>query len=306
MANLESGAHEYHALQAQEARAQYIISRTPLADAKDWNTALTVARKQITAALRASNGLVDIAGALAKSGEHMLAFRHMVAPPISQDQFKLVCPEWRKNTEKISGSRVRREEATAIAAAFEARRARGLTPWIEARRPPMPRELRRLIWSVAPLIASQQIQTLQRTRAALQQEQAIVQLLLAKGWTRRPATLLDKKAALPEKHFMHKTRFATATTAAQEVDIALGLQNTVVLAMECKVSNDETNSVKRINDILKKNAAWKTHWGSFVKTAALLQGVIAPKDVSRLLDDGVEVFWSHNLPSFAEWLESRV
>ena len=104
---------------------------------------------------------------------------------------------------------------------------------------------------------------------------------------------------------MYKTRYATATTTAQEVDIALGLRNTVVLAMECKVSNDETNSVKRVNDVLKKATAWKDHWGNFVKTAALLQGVIAPKDVDRLIDGGVEVFWSHDLATFEAWIDSR-
>ena len=104
---------------------------------------------------------------------------------------------------------------------------------------------------------------------------------------------------------MHKTRFATATATPQEVDVALGLPNTVVLAMECKVSNDETNSVKRVNDVLKKAHAWKAHWGSFVRTAAVLQGVIAAKDVMRLLDDGVEVFWSHDLTRFEHWLSQN-
>lgn len=75
--------------------------------------------------------------------------------------------------------------------------------------------------------------------------------------------------------------------------------------MECKVTNDETNSVKRINDVLKKAAAWQTHWGSFVRTAALLQGVIAFKDVERLLEGQVEVFWSHDLAAFENWLAAE-
>lgn len=106
--------------------------------------------------------------------------------------------------------------------------------------------------------------------------------------------------------FMNKTRFATATTTAQEVDIACGFLSSYVAAMECKVTNDSTNSVKRINDVLKKAAAWKAHWGSFVETAALLQGVIKPEDVQRLTDEGVQVFWSHDLNAFATWVQSRV
>jgi len=104
---------------------------------------------------------------------------------------------------------------------------------------------------------------------------------------------------------MHKTRFATRTRP-QEVDIALGLSRTYVAAMECKVSNDATNSVKRINDVIKKATAWKEHWGSFVEPVALLQGVIKPRDVRRLIDAGVVVFWSHRLKDLEEWLDERL
>jgi len=133
-----------------------------------------------------------------------------------------------------------------------------------------------------------------------------VDLLLGKGWTKLPSSLIDTRAAVSSKHFMHKTRFATKTTAPQEVDIACGLKGSYVMAMECKVTNDETNSVKRMNDIIKKATAWKEHWGSFVETAALLQGVIAAKDVQRLTDNGITVFWSHELGKFSDWLDSRL
>lgn len=116
---------------------------------------------------------------------------------------------------------------------------------------------------------------------------------------------IDRPGVVPARHFMLKARFATATTNAQEVDIACGLKAGVVAAMECKVTNDATNSVKQINDILKKAAAWKTHYGSFVETAALLQGVIKPSDVQRLTDEGVRVFWSHDLNAFSDWVEGR-
>ena len=105
---------------------------------------------------------------------------------------------------------------------------------------------------------------------------------------------------------MHKTRFATKTTAPQEVDIACGLRGTVVAAIECKVTNDQTNSIKRVNDVLKKATAWQEHWGSFVETVAILQGVIAAKDVDRLTDARVHVFWSHDLAAFRDWISERV
>lgn len=302
---------EHHTLECEKAKKLYIASRTPEQDASDWNESLRQARKLIADALRASNYLIDIPKALIADGSHMLVFRHIAAPPVSQDQFALMCPAWRKGTEKpVEPGRKKRAmprpQAEAAAAAFMLRRSRPLTPWIDSCRQPLKREVLRLLWSVAPSIANQQLVTLQRTKAANAQESAVTALLSAKGWTRMPSSQLDTRASLPAKHYMHKTRYATGTASPQEVDIAIGLGKTVVLAMECKVSNDATNSVKRINDVLKKASAWKEHWGNFVKTAALLQGVIAPKEIERLLDADVEVFWSHDLASFSDWIDGQV
>lgn len=126
------------------------------------------------------------------------------------------------------------------------------------------------------------------------------------GWTRRKSKLIDQQAPLKTKEFMHKARFASGIAGRAEVDIALGLLDTVVLAMECKVTNDETNSVKRINDVLKKADAWKDHWGNFVRPAALLEGVVKMSDIRRLLDKNIEVFWSHRLDLFEAWLAQSV
>jgi hypothetical protein len=165
--------------------------------------------------------------------------------------------------------------------------------------------VREVLLGIAPIIAGQIVATARRSRLSMKQEQAVVTMLHSMGWARLPSKMIDERADVPSKHFMHKTRFSTSQKSSQEVDIACGLDKSVVLAMECKVTNDETNSVKRINDVLKKASAWKGHWGNFVRTAALLEGVIAPKDVDRLLDEGVEVFWSHDLDAFKDWLEAQ-
>ena len=128
-------------------------------------------------------------------------------------------------------------------------------------------------------------------------------MLVGKGWKKLEAKTIDQQGALQPRQFMHKARFASGMTGRAEVDIALGLKGAVVVALECKVTNDETNSVKRINDVAKKAQAWRAHWGNFVQPAALLQGVIKISDVRRLLDENIEVFWSHRLDIFEQWLE---
>jgi len=262
-------------------------------------------RQAAIAALNASDDLNDIALALTDSGAHMLVFRHFLAPPKSQDQFKLLCPTWSKASEK-SGSPIALPKALEVAEIIRAWTDSSAAPWLVGGTSATEAERALLIERVVSFIAPKKVETAKRSRLSSQQEQAVVDLLKHLGWNQLPSKLIDTRAAVDPMCFMNKTRFATATTTAQEVDIACGLRNSYVAAMECKVTNDETNSVKRINDILKKVSAWKSHWGSFVETAALLQGVIKPKDVQRLSDEGVHVFWSHDLQEFEDWIKGRL
>ena len=289
---------------ADLAKQLYLDAADPAGEAADWQAAIAEARSVAEAALLASDDLRDIEGALMASGAHTAAFRHLLAPPKSQDQFKLLCPAWSKSTEK-SGKGLREDAAIDVAQAVERWLDVGITPWRAAGRPPTAAERSLVVERIVSFIAPKATDTAKRNRLSNAQEQAVVQLLLANGWTQLPSTEIDGRGVVPARHFMHKTRFATATTNAQEVDVACGLRGSVVAAMECKVTNDATNSVKRVNDVLKKAAAWKTHYGSFVETAALLQGVIKPSDVQRLTCEGVHVFWSHDLDAFSDWVESR-
>ncbi|MFM9977968.1 MAG: XamI family restriction endonuclease [Sphingomonadaceae bacterium] len=285
---------------AQKAEALYVASLASGAADTDWSNAVVASRKRVLNALRASDHLRDIETALKAAGEHLTVFRHMFGPPLSQDQFALICPAYRKSCEKTR-KRVGGKAVSEVSAAISLLLDPKITPWLRQSRRPRAREIRHLVATVAPMLSLQVVATLRRNRLSLAQETAVIDLLTAIGWTRLSSGLVNQSAALPARHFMHKTRFATQTRP-QEVDIALGLGTSVVLAMECKVTNDRTNSVKRVNDILKKATAWQLHWGSFVRTAALLQGVIAEKDVQRLLAANVEVFWSHDLARFRAWL----
>ena len=295
----------WHTEQALKAKELYLASLTQAVSAIDWREAVKLARSLVKTALSASNNLKNVEGALQASGAHMRVFRHARAPPKSQDQFKLICSQWSKTSE-VKATRVKAVAALACSSTLREWWDHRLTAWIEAGREPSRSELREFESSVVALIASQEVATETRKRLATAQENQVVELLVAKGWTRLPSSPLEIRAALPPKHFMHKTRFATNTATPQEVDIACGLPSTYVLAMECKVTNDHTNSVKRVNDVLKKADSWKSHWGSFIETAAMLQGVIKPNDVIRLLDAGVLVFWSHEIGEFEEWLRARV
>jgi hypothetical protein len=288
--------------EADKAEALYVKGLADGAADVDWEEAVLHARRQVLNAMRSSNYLHDIGSCLAEAGEHLTVFRHMFGPPISQDQFALICPEYRKTWER-PGRSVPPTASETVATAVKALIDRKLARWIDQDRKPSLRELRILVATVAPMLSLQSVSTVRRNRMSATQEGAVISLLEEMGWIQISSGIVEQSSVLPAAHFMHKTKFATKTRP-QEVDIACGLGKSVVLAMECKVTNDRTNSVKRVNDILKKATAWQEHWGSFVRTAALLQGVIADKDVERLNAANVHVFWSHDLDTFGRWLKT--
>ena len=293
-----------HITNAAKAEALYLDNMKPAEAKADWLFAMKEAREFAKNALRASSFLGDISGALKVSGAHTLIFRQILSPPLSQDQFKLICKSYSKSKEN-KGSPLKDNAAGDIAAIILERMDYSLTPWLAAKRRATRSDAVLFLKVISTLLAQQRIQTSRRNRLAKVQEDAVIDLLNKSGWAQLSGSTIDERGQVAAKSFMHKARFTTATTAAQEVDIACGLLRSRVLAMECKVTNDHTNSVKRINDVIKKSSAWKTQYGRFLTTAALLQGVIAAKDVQRLTDNDIEVFWSHDLDALSQWLDEN-
>jgi hypothetical protein len=204
----------FHQKACAESRQNYLDSRDPRQGALDWQEALREARDIVAEALRASDGLRDVAAALSSSGQHMLAFRHVLSPPLSQDQFKLICPDWSKGSEK-SGRPANRGAADAAAETIERWRSRRLTPWIKSERAPAAAELDSLLQSASTLIAHQRLATARRNRIAREQEEAVTTLLVEMNWQRLPSRLIDQRAQVPARHFMHKTRFASGPNENQ-------------------------------------------------------------------------------------------
>jgi hypothetical protein len=301
---MDTALLETHAAHCARAAEIYRRSNDPQVEAEVWKDVKRVARGSVETLLEQSDQLLDIRTAIQSNAGGIGVLRRILAPPLSQDQLKIHCPAYNKGAEN-AGRAIASSKAEAIAAVLAARLDRELAPWLDEHRAPDRSEREQLIVAATALISVQTELTERRRSISEIQEKAVIDLLIARGWDKLPARPVSTLTALSSRQFMHKVKFAT-TTQPQEVDIACGLGQTVVLALECKVSNDVTNSIKRINDVVKKAVAWKAKWGDFVRTAALLQGVLALKDVGRLLESGVIVFWSHDLPAFEAWLDAHM
>jgi len=282
----------------KKAKELYQGSLDPTILQESWREAIDRSLAELRDLLGASENLTDIEAALNRSGKHVRALRHLLAPPLSQDQFKLACPEWPKTSEK-SGVPLRGAAAAAVVAK--------VAQWFEPRFAQAIAEGREIdLLGAAYLMARQQYETVRRNKLAARQESEACAILEGLGFTRAEAKFIDEPGAVAEKEYLLTTRFATADGSSHEVDIAVGLPKRRILAVECKVSNDATNSIKRTNDVMKKSEAWKRQWGKFVQTGALLQGVFKQTEISRMLDAQIVVFWSHALDEFAAWVEAQL
>ena len=181
---IPSDLRNYHAAQASEARRLYVESLTTAVATEDWHRAKVESRKQVFRALKASDILRDIPGALSQSGSHLAIYRHLLAPPMSQDQFSLLCPEYPKRNEK-NGTALNPVASDAVAKAILDGRDRTITEWLSSGNQPTVTQIRNLVRSVVPLLSLQIAATLRRNRLSAQQEGAVVDLLSGKGWTRQ-------------------------------------------------------------------------------------------------------------------------
>lgn len=281
-----------------EARRVYLETLDPLVLQPAWEEAVQMSMNQLASLMSDSHGLTDIQAALMTSGKHTRALRHLMSPPFSQDQFKLLCPDWPKSSEKNSKP-LDPDRAMLV--------AQSIREWLdpELAKRVTERDQARL-FGAAFLMAGQEYNTQKRLRLSHKQEGDVVDCLVGLGFRQVSASVIDQPGAMEPKTFLVKTQFKTADDSSHEVDVAVGLPSKYILAMECKVSNDATNSIKRVNDVMKKAEAWSRQWGNFVITAAMLQGVFKPTEIHRLRDSNIQVFWSHRFAGLGDWLREKM
>ena len=85
-------------------------------------------------------------------------------------------------------------------------------------------------------------------------------------------------------------------------DFTIGLRERLLL-IECKASNSEVNSYKRLNhEIGDKAAVWKRSFGESVIPAAVLAGVFKVDNLEEAQRGGIAIFWEHDVATLFEFV----
>ncbi len=89
-------------------------------------------------------------------------------------------------------------------------------------------------------------------------------------------------------------------------DLVVGLQDFRILAIECKGSNSEINSRKRINKEVAQDARdWLARFGSDnLVPAAVIQGVFSARYIEQAQETPVAFFWGHRLTDLTDFIKA--
>lgn len=229
---------------------------------------------------------------------YLEAFRYLSGPPISQDDLKTLA-----KAVSLAPSRLRsdphavRRIAQIVLACLDRRRF----PWLSEKRQPTKAEKYGAVLASAALMAYQRIQTSRRSEGKEKQERRVSDTLVGAGFKEvntRDVRVLGDAPDVGE--FCGESIFGT-----RKADFIAGLWDKRKLPIECKVSNSELNSVKRLNnDAAAKAEAWLSDFGPRnVVPVAVLTGVYKLTSLVEAQDRGLALFWAHGLDAFVTWIK---
>jgi len=226
------------------------------------------------------------------------AFRYLVGPPLSADDLKVVAEAQLSKQRIENDAEMAARIKTVVLSGLDRRRF----PWVIEAREPTESERQAAVVASAALIATRRLETGRRSDGKREQEAAVFAALKGIGFTQVAPRRIQMVNQAPEPGEF----CAESALAGRKADVIVRLWDQRVMAIECKVSNSSTNSVKRLNnDAAVKATTWLKDLGpNHVVPAAVLGGVYKIHNLKDAQDRGLSIFWAHDLDRLTEWIES--
>ena len=229
---------------------------------------------------------------------HLLeAFRYLAAPPISQDDLKVLAeaPSLARGRLQTNPEVVRRL-VEVVCPLLDRRRF----SWVVEGREPTEAERGAAIMASAALMAASRVQTHRRLTGKEHQEAMVKRTLTSLGFREVPSRNIPNVSLAPSPGEF----CGESVLGARKGDIIVCLWDHRLMPIECKVSNSFINSVKRLNnDAAVKAVAWKRDFGlRQVVPAAVLSGVYKLHNLRDAQERGLTLFWLHDLAPMTDWI----
>ncbi len=227
------------------------------------------------------------------------ALRYLAGPPISDDDLQVIA-----DVESIKPG-VLKKNAEALRKVFEVIELvidQHRFPWMESGLAPTAQQREAALLASSVLLAAQRIATERRNDGKDIQEAIVKDYLRTLGFTEAPAAAINTIVKGPGA-----LQFcAECQLGERKADVVVRLHDTRLMAIECKVSNSATNSVKRLNnDAAVKAEYWLKQFGTAqIVPAAMLAGVFKVLNLDQAQTRGLALFWSHDLDRLGEFIDS--
>jgi len=224
-------------------------------------------------------------------------FRYISGPPISVDDLKVLVQTVSLAPGRLSDDPALLDRLVGFIKDWHDRKR---FPWLTEGWEPDEHARSAAVLATTALLAMRRLETMRRNEGKEIQERFVATQLqrsrFRKVNARRVATLSSAPAP---GEFCRESMLGT-----RKADFLIGLWDGRTMALECKVSNSATNSVKRLNnDAAVKAETWRKDFGTVqVVPAAMLSGVYALHNLQDAQDRGLTLFWAHNLPALMDWL----
>lgn len=227
------------------------------------------------------------------------ALRYIAGPPVSEDDLRVLADvEGLGNSRRAADAVVLAKVRQVLLRVLDTHRF----PWLQAGRAATPEELAAARLASAVLLAAQRIETERRMQGKNSQESAVKAYLGTIGLIEVAPTAIQTLLHGPKAGQF----CGECLLGERKADVVVRLHDTRLLAIECKVSNSATNSVKRLNnDAAVKAAYWLQQFGQLqVVPAAVVSGVFKVLNLDQAQERGLALFWAHDLEQLGAFIDS--
>jgi len=227
------------------------------------------------------------------------AARYLAGPPVSADDLRVLADA------RLTPASIRADPGSALRAVETILRGldRERFAWVAEHRQPSAEERRIAVVATAALIASQRVRTGRQTDAPQRQEALVKSWLADAGFVEEPPRPIPTVFAAPN---VGRFTGECVVGASRKADIVVRMWDGRIMPIECKVSNSELNSIKRLtNDAAVKARVWIDDLGrNNVVPVAVLSGVFGLRHLVEAQDRGLTLFWAHSLQELISFIST--